>query len=337
MASSNTFSLFRTFCLIFPYVMSGHILTAQNFSESTLTFNNGQSLELEFKEEYISTGSLRIDIYFTPDLNEGGIEDTIDVLRFENGTAITMRFPLNGNGSPVFGLYFEGFQWRERDLNITGPMLDWSECRHIGLSLTANGIGFMVEGFTWSCTSPGGLDGLSGTQLNIMGNNFNGEIHEVRIVNTTNPDCGYENLQILNVINSVNSSVKGHWIFSKTYLNENNEFEDLSLGDNTIKVISDQDTLGFVNNCNSLSTSVIDNINKEDVIIYPNPVNSLLHIKTEAPISLFKIMDHSGRLVESIGNQSVSDKIDVSHLESGLYYIQYFGENSNFLKSFIKV
>ncbi len=83
----------------------------------------------------------------------------------------------------------------------------------------------------------------------------------------------------------------------------------------------------------SLNIGLVGVTENEDLTyftVYPNPVNSLLSIKTNIIYSRVQIINVVGQIVvESNGNNS----LDVSKLESGNYIIQLIGDESQIIQS----
>ena len=75
---------------------------------------------------------------------------------------------------------------------------------------------------------------------------------------------------------------------------------------------------------------------REDVsgnwIVWPNPVNDVLHIDGEYALMHADLLDISGRLVSTTTNHSIS----VSNLPAGLYVLRIVWENGLFTKKIIK-
>lgn len=61
-------------------------------------------------------------------------------------------------------------------------------------------------------------------------------------------------------------------------------------------------------------------------VIYPNPTNGLLSIKSKQPILRISIFNMLGQLVETT---SENNQIDFSGAESGIYFLKIEGENDN--------
>ena len=90
------------------------------------------------------------------------------------------------------------------------------------------------------------------------------------------------------------------------------------------QVYSDEPVLGIYEN--ELS----------EIQIYPNPVKDLLKIDNKSTNQLIslKLHDALGRLVMNVNE--VSDQIEVSHLNSGLLFLEIKTENSRITKKVIK-
>ena len=66
---------------------------------------------------------------------------------------------------------------------------------------------------------------------------------------------------------------------------------------------------------------------------HPNPVKDILNISTKDQIETVKIYDVSGKLLDETSTIS----IDVSHLNSGLYFINVFVSGKTSMKKFLKM
>jgi hypothetical protein len=77
----------------------------------------------------------------------------------------------------------------------------------------------------------------------------------------------------------------------------------------------------------------IDNINLPSVFVYPNPVNSILYIKgNQNPVNM-SIYNLLGK--EVISSNS-TDKVVVSSLSNGVYFITIINGINSAIKKFIK-
>ena len=72
--------------------------------------------------------------------------------------------------------------------------------------------------------------------------------------------------------------------------------------------------------------------------VYPNPVNDILYIEAETEIEEVVVYDVYGR-VQNLSNsatQQLSNSIDVTNLNSGVYFVKVVAENGETIKRFIK-
>ena len=86
----------------------------------------------------------------------------------------------------------------------------------------------------------------------------------------------------------------------------------------------------------TMSTLGIDEISNR-TNLYPNPVNDKLYIVTEAEIKEVVVYDVYGRLqVTKTPSHQDDATIDVSGLNSGIYFVEIYTDNGNFIKRIIK-
>ncbi len=67
-------------------------------------------------------------------------------------------------------------------------------------------------------------------------------------------------------------------------------------------------------------------------VLHPNPTQDVLNIETQQPIERVKIYNLQGQLI----NEGVTKRVDVSQLNTGLYFIQLFVKGKTITKKFIK-
>ena len=75
-------------------------------------------------------------------------------------------------------------------------------------------------------------------------------------------------------------------------------------------------------------------VDQNQIILYPNPVKTVLNVKNISKKAAYKIYSAGGQLVSS--GFIVNNKIDVTRLPSGLYVIDIEDANGNVQKKFIK-
>ena len=83
------------------------------------------------------------------------------------------------------------------------------------------------------------------------------------------------------------------------------------------------------------SPTFVSEVHNEDLNIYPNPVNDRLYIETEGVIKEIVVYDIYGRR-QTIGNGEQSLDIDVSCLNSGIYFVKIKTNNGTITKRFVK-
>ncbi len=86
------------------------------------------------------------------------------------------------------------------------------------------------------------------------------------------------------------------------------------------------------NYCSTLGHDVLIN-NKEKVTIYPSPVSNVLNLSSSHNIENVSIYNITGKIVLFDSNQT---SIDVSKLNSGIYFIKVVTSKSEFKQKFIK-
>ncbi|MCG8697198.1 MAG: M12 family metallo-peptidase, partial [Bacteroidales bacterium] len=96
-------------------------------------------------------------------------------------------------------------------------------------------------------------------------------------------------------------------------------------------------TSGYSNTV-TLSLSSMDNISYENEVIYPNPTNGFIYL----PASLSKtaerlvIFNMQGKIIYNMPINSQLEKVDVSALSNGLYFMKIFAPNSEMVRKFVK-
>ncbi|WP_334124346.1 T9SS type A sorting domain-containing protein [Empedobacter brevis] len=78
------------------------------------------------------------------------------------------------------------------------------------------------------------------------------------------------------------------------------------------------------------------NINKTDVRIYPNPVVDILNIETDVNKNSIKIIDLTGKIIESYTINEKKISVQVNHLPKGIYIVEVENENGKTNSKFIK-
>jgi PKD repeat protein len=74
-------------------------------------------------------------------------------------------------------------------------------------------------------------------------------------------------------------------------------------------------------------------VTNEDLLLYPNPANQ--HVSLEVPtghkLRTVAVFNQLGQLIEEIGLNERSAKLDIRHLRNGLYFVRAFTDNGNYV------
>jgi len=92
-------------------------------------------------------------------------------------------------------------------------------------------------------------------------------------------------------------------------------------------------TLVLFKNCTGIESAVMS----KGLLLYPNPAKDRISIdnKTDYPIQEITIYSVNGQLVRQIKSAMLHD-INVSALESGVYYLRLQSEQGVAVKKFVK-
>ena len=90
---------------------------------------------------------------------------------------------------------------------------------------------------------------------------------------------------------------------------------------------------GIFDFVNSLSTDDFANNSKKDLLLYPNPAQSFLSIKSNFEVDKIIISDLTGKVISTKTN---STQIDLENLSKGMYIIEVFSPAGKVTKKFIK-
>lgn len=88
----------------------------------------------------------------------------------------------------------------------------------------------------------------------------------------------------------------------------------------------------------SPSTVIPDNANSLNIKVFPNPVRDYFYLKPGLPAnsSQCKIFDSKGREIRVITGSSISNKFDVSFLQTGIYFLQIDSPERRVVLKFLK-
>ncbi|MCT4664420.1 MAG: choice-of-anchor J domain-containing protein [Flavobacteriales bacterium] len=123
------------------------------------------------------------------------------------------------------------------------------------------------------------------------------------------------------------------WKFNNAVVNTTSSFSPTVNGDYTV-------TATTAEGCTETATYKVsgiglDELDENEIAIYPNPVNDVLNINSELEVTNLRIVDAQGRtIMENILTSKGS--IEVSELASGNYFLIGESEKGNFVRRFVK-
>ena len=89
-------------------------------------------------------------------------------------------------------------------------------------------------------------------------------------------------------------------------------------------------------NINPQLYSSISMIEIQDLLLVPNPANSVISISGDFEKVNCKIIDINGKLVKEVTHHNAANTIDVSELSNGVYSVLLKEENSYGILRFVK-
>lgn len=116
----------------------------------------------------------------------------------------------------------------------------------------------------------------------------------------------------------------------------NQNFTAITNGD--YAVIVEQNSCIDTSACVSIIVTSMNNIDKNELSVFPNPASDKLYINYSSKItSQIDIMDVTGKKIISLMQNHSSAEINISNLEQGVYFIQITStDNNRITKRFIK-
>jgi hypothetical protein len=90
--------------------------------------------------------------------------------------------------------------------------------------------------------------------------------------------------------------------------------------------------------CEAIASVGLKEINLNSIKVYPNPTKNSINIQSETTVQEFSIIDINGRVVhDEIVNAKLVLDVDVSGIDSGVYFIKIVDINGNFsVSKFLK-
>ncbi len=73
------------------------------------------------------------------------------------------------------------------------------------------------------------------------------------------------------------------------------------------------------------------------VKLYPNPANDMININSDQEIEFIKVVSLYGQLIKTIETKDYSEEIDISNLQSGVYYVLIHLNGEVITQKFVKM
>ncbi|HHH54418.1 MAG TPA: T9SS type A sorting domain-containing protein, partial [Bacteroidetes bacterium] len=139
------------------------------------------------------------------------------------------------------------------------------------------------------------------------------------------------------------------WYFNGYELSDNDRIQGSSTSTLTITGIDSTDIGNYrcyaEGYCNQIYSDLVsldiitstDDLNKNQPVIYPNPVNNILYVTNQKEILQISIINTKGEsILKLIPNDINENAINVSHFQQGLYFIKILTKNGIITGKFVK-
>lgn len=122
------------------------------------------------------------------------------------------------------------------------------------------------------------------------------------------------------------------------------EIDTPSAGEYTIQITHKNTLVGNSQNFSLIVSGINQNLSNEDfnsnnlfISIYPNPARDILNFTTtdNTSINNVSILDISGKVVLNSNNFN-NNSVDISKLQSGVYFVKFSSDDKSIVKKFIK-
>lgn len=112
-------------------------------------------------------------------------------------------------------------------------------------------------------------------------------------------------------------------------LNSGTDYYALAVGQNALGEWGEVAMTSF----RTLSELGLNDVSEEEIFLYPNPAARTTELQNISKGSLISLTDVSGRLLRTFVSTGTSQKIELSELENGLYFVRVLSPESK--KSFV--
>lgn len=274
-------------------------------------------------------------------------DDAIEL--FENGVVIETFGDINVDGTGELWEYKDSWAYKDASGSVTFNGLNWAmggvDCTDGSTTSISSNCPYPtcvsqpgnVSEITFKVDMSQLSDPFNIPELNGTFNNWCGDCNPL---SDANGDEIWEVTLSLNVGDTIEYKFSAdNWTFQET-LDPNGSCTN---GDpnftNRVLIVPVNDTIlpdvcwGSCDTCSPIGA--IDNLELNDLSIFPNPTSSFLTIQSNNLISPISIYDITGKLVLQNTGNSKEIILDISNLNSGLYFIKSNSQNSSIRKRFI--
>jgi hypothetical protein len=142
-------------------------------------------------------------------------------------------------------------------------------------------------------------------------NKTSGSLQEVIAM----PGTGFDMIMAMDIDSQDNIVVGGH--FGSSLLDSDPALSVFKAGGFTDFFVAQ-----YGQDC---SLGVNENANNFSIKLYPQPASDVVHLQSQNPLSRYEIYDIQGKILKQ--TQLNNNRIDISELSTGLYFIKVEGEN----------
>jgi hypothetical protein len=210
--------------------------------------------------------------------------------------------------------------------------------------------------FTVNLNNTGGLNALYGISVNLL---FDQTVFDLNtatinytgsIFGNLGSDClalnyNSDNTVSVGLTRFGNAAINGQGLLFKVTLQTKTTLPNLAVTPVTAFVESANNQAGDTlviqeaptNNFTIINNLGLDTIKQDEFVIYPNPVNDILMIKSSTIIQKFSVYNTLGQLLITKNENSKEFSVDLSSLSNGNYFIRLESNNKNELFKIVKM
>jgi hypothetical protein len=323
-----------------------------SFFENTSNYENGEALaQITFKHPHIKI----IGQSISGRNNDGGVsllhlKDKIDrtssFITNYNVTNANAAIAFIGNGieyKPWVGQSNEFIGFSIKNTITNEFHYGWIEISFsTDFILTVHGMG--LEDISYTPIKAGQkLSNQTPTAIRIDNSSIDENLPLGTFIGRlSSEDADVKDSHSYSLISGTNSSDNTHFIITGDSLLSNSIFDFESKASYSIRIKTDDGHEGtyeeaftiVINDIHNASSDIIAN---QATQIFPNPANSLLHIKGIQPNSTLQLVSSMGIVIFEEKNKSSYEMINISELPSGAYWLYISNTNNTITTRMITI